>query len=144
MTTATTIRTIAAALIGLGNVNRNFLRILEMKHAELARRYGLAFRIVAVADSSGVAVDPAGFDPAATRHFKEAGGRVCELPGYVAGAAPAAVLATLACDLVLEASPVNLTTSEPGLTPEGSCFSFQKSRTVDGHVGGSGSTPGTA
>ena len=108
--------TIRTALIGLGNVNRNFLRILEMKHAALARRYGLAFVVVCVADSSGVAVAANGFDPAATRHFKEAGGRVCDLPGSVAGAAPAAVLATLACDLVLEASPVNLTTGEPGLS----------------------------
>ena len=112
----TPIRTVATALIGLGNVNRNFLRILEMKDAVLAQRYGLAFRIVAVADSSGVAVQPAGFDPAATRQFKAAGGRVCDLPGFVAGATPAEVLASLTCDLVLEASPVNLTTGEPGLS----------------------------
>ena len=116
MTTPLAIRTISAALIGLGNVNRNFLRILEMKQTELARRYGLTFRIVAVADSSGVAVNPAGFDPATTRRFKEAGGRVCALPGFVADATPADVLATLTCDLVLEASPVNLTTGEPGLS----------------------------
>lgn len=116
MTTPLAIRTISAALIGLGNVNRNFLRILEMKQAELARRYGLTFRIVAVADSSGVAVNPAGFDPATTRRFKEAGGRVCALPGFVADATPADVLAMLTCDLVLEASPVNLTTGEPGLS----------------------------
>ena len=111
-----TVRTIAAALVGLGNVNRNFLHILEVKQADLAQRYGLAFRAICIADSSGVAVDPAGFDPAATRHFKEAGGRVRDLPGYVPGATPADALATLACDLVLEASPVNLTTGEPGLS----------------------------
>ncbi len=109
-------RTIDTALIGLGNVNRNFLRILEMKEAELERRYGLKFRIVCVADSSGVAVDSAGFDPTSTRLFKESGGRVCNLAGVVSSATPADVLATLACDLVLEASPVNLTTGEPGLS----------------------------
>lgn len=103
-------------LIGLGNVNRNFLRILEMKATRLAQDYGIMFRIVATADSSGVAVNPAGFDPVATRRFKEAGGRVCELPGYSAGNSPADVLATLRCDLALEASPVNLTTGEPGLS----------------------------
>ncbi len=108
-------RTIDTALIGLGNVNRNFLRILEMKQAELARRYALAFRIVCVADSSGVAVNPDGFDPAATRQAKEAGQHARDLPGFVAGASPAEVLTTLACDLVLEASPVNLATGEPGL-----------------------------
>lgn len=109
-------KTIDTFLIGLGNVNRNFLRILEMKSATLTQCYGLTFRIVAVADSSGVTVNPDGFDPAATRQFKEAGGRVCELPGYAAGLSPADVLETLKCDLALEASPVNLATGEPGLS----------------------------
>jgi len=109
-------KTIDIFLVGLGNVNRNFLRILEMKDAVLAHRYGLHLRVVAAADSSGAAINPAGFDPVALRQFKEAGGRVCELPGGVAGLSPAAVLATQTCDLVLEASPVNLMTGEPGLS----------------------------
>ena len=109
-------RTIDIALIGLGNVNRGFLRILEMKQTELVQRYGLAFRIVCVADSSGVAVNPAGFDPAATRADKEAGGRVRDLPGFLADTSPATVMETLACNLVLEASPVDLASGEPGLS----------------------------
>ena len=64
------------ALIGLGNVGRNFLRILEMKETRLAQQYGIALRVVAVADSSGVAMDATGFDPASLRQHKEAGGRV--------------------------------------------------------------------
>lgn len=71
-------KTIDCFLIGLGNVNRSFLHILELKRERLARQYGLAFRVVAVADSSGVAVNPAGFDPAATRQAKEAGTPVRE------------------------------------------------------------------
>ncbi len=109
-------KTITTYLVGLGNVNRNFLRILEMKEDRLRRAYGLALRVTALADSSGVAVNPAGFDPAATRQAKEAGTRVRDLPGYQAGVSPAALLETLDCDLVLEASPVNLQTGEPGLT----------------------------
>jgi len=50
------VKTINTFLVGLGNVNRSFLRILEMKGARLATEYGLAFRVVAVADSSGVAL----------------------------------------------------------------------------------------
>lgn len=110
------IRRVDIALIGLGNVNRNFLRILEMKGGTLAQRYDLAFRVVCVADSSGVAANLEGFEPATLRRHKETGGRVCALAGYVPDAAPAEVLQTLACDLVLEASPVNLTTGEPGLS----------------------------
>lgn len=118
MTTLRTsdLHTVHLALIGLGAVNRNVLRILETKGPILAQRYGLDFRVVCAADSSGVAVNPAGFDPAALRRFKEAGGRICELAGFLAGATLTDVLASPACDLVLEASPVNLDTGEPGLS----------------------------
>lgn len=109
-------KTVDVALIGLGNVNRGFLRILETKSERLTDQYGISFRVVCVADSSGVAVAPQGFDPAATRLHKEGGGRVAALPGYQAGKTPAQVLENLAVDLVLEASPVDLKTGEPGLS----------------------------
>lgn len=109
-------RTIRTALIGLGNVGRNFLHILELKQERLAAEYGLLFQLVAVADSSGVAANPAGFDPAATAQHKEQGGRVSDLAGFVAGQTPAAMLESLACDLVLDASPVNLQHGDPGLS----------------------------
>jgi homoserine dehydrogenase len=110
------LKTINTFLVGLGNVNRNFLRILEMKGERLAAEYGLAFRIVAIADSSGVAVNAAGFDPAMTRRAKEAGTPVRGMAGFQPGVTPAELAATLDCDLVLEASPVNLEHGEPGLS----------------------------
>jgi homoserine dehydrogenase len=70
---------------------------------------------VGLADSSGVALNPAGFDPAATRQAKQAGTPVRGLAGYLPGVTPTTLLETLACDLLLEASPVNLTDGEPGL-----------------------------
>ena len=108
-------KTVDTFLVGLGNVNRNFLRILEMKADRLAAQYGLAFRVVAVADSSGVAVNAAGFDPATVRQAKEGGARVADLPGHQPGVTPSDLADTLAYDLVLEASPVNLQDGEPGL-----------------------------
>lgn len=109
------IQTINLALIGLGNVGRNFLRILETKETRLRDQYGLGFRVVCVADSSGVALEPAGFDPAAVRTHKEAGGKVADLAGFQPGLTPAAALESVDCDLALEASPVNLEDGEPGL-----------------------------
>lgn len=116
MAHSTPLKTIDTFLVGLGNVNRSFLRILEMKGERLAAEVGLAFRIVAIADSSGVALNPGGFDPAATRQAKETGTPVAGMAGYQPGVTPAQVAATLACDLVLEASPVNLQDGEPGLS----------------------------
>ncbi len=110
---------IRTALIGLGNVNRNFLKLLEMKAERLHTEYGLEFRVTCVADSSGVAVNPAGFDAAQLRQFKEQGGRVQQLPEFVPGQSPAEIITALPrahCDLVLEASPVNLAHGEPGLS----------------------------
>ena len=109
-------KTINATLVGLGNVNRNFLRIIEMKADRLASQYGLTFRAVCVADSSGVAVSQEGFDPVALRTFKENGGKVSELDGFQPAHSPASILQELACDLVLEGSPVDLKSGEPGLS----------------------------
>ena len=92
------LKTINTFLVGLGNVNRNFLRILEIKGERLAAEYGLAFRVVAIADSSGVAVEPEGFDPIITRKAKEAGTPVRGLAGYQAGLPPAQAAATLDSD----------------------------------------------
>lgn len=109
-------RTVTAALIGVGSVGRNVLRILEMKAERLREQYGLVFRIVLAADSSGMAFDPGGFDLTALRLHKEARGRLSELPQALpGGSSPAEVLGTLEYDLLLEASPVNLTSGEPGL-----------------------------
>lgn len=108
--------TIDVALIGLGHVGRGFLQILDAKRERLAAEYGLALRVVCVADSSGVAVNPQGFDPAATRQAKAGGQRVAQMPGYLPGRTPAAALLDLPVGLVLEASPVNLQTGEPGLS----------------------------
>jgi homoserine dehydrogenase len=109
-------KTIRTALIGLGNVGRNFLRILEMKEERLRRQYGLAFQVCLVADSSGAAISPDGFDPATVRAAKEAGKPVRELPGFQPGATPAGLLRKLDLHLLLEASPVNLESGEPGLS----------------------------
>lgn len=109
-------RTVDAALIGLGNVGRNFLKILETKRERLRDQYGLEFRVVCVADSSGVAINAGGFDASSIRRHKEQGGQVADLSSYRPGLGPAEAMAELSCDLLLEASPVNLESGEPGLS----------------------------
>ena len=109
-------REIRTALIGLGNVGRSFLRILDLKSERLREEYGLAFRLVCVADSSGVAVNRQGYKPAATLSAKESGVPVRRMAGYWPNMEPGDVLAAdFDCDLLLDASPVNLETGQPGL-----------------------------
>ena len=107
--------TIRTALIGVGAVNRSFLEILMRKAERLQAQYGLSFRIVLAADSSGVIRRAAGFDPQQLYQFKRNGGRLNTLPEVV-NAPLTQVLQETDCDLVLEASPVNLKDGEPGLS----------------------------
>ena len=106
---------IRTALIGVGAVNRSFLEILMRKAERLQTQYGLSFRIVLAADSSGVIRRAAGFDPQQLYQFKRNGGRLNTLPEVV-NAPLTQVLQETDCDLVLEASPVNLKDGEPGLS----------------------------
>jgi homoserine dehydrogenase len=107
---------VKTAMIGCGNVGQNFLRILEMKEERLRQQFDLCFRIVAVADSSGVALNVEGFDPAQLRRHKEGGGRISQIEGYQPGQTAVTTVETSDLDLVLEASPVNLDDGEPGLS----------------------------
>lgn len=109
-------RIIRVALAGLGAVNRNVLGILEQKRARLAGDYSLEFQIVAVADSSGAAYRAEGFEPSALAAFKTAGGQVAHIPYANQAESFLDLLQSDLCDLVLEGTPVNLVTGNPGLS----------------------------
>ncbi|MDH3400080.1 MAG: hypothetical protein OEM03_03845 [Chromatiales bacterium] len=108
-------RLIRTVLVGLGSVNRNLLDILASKKERLLNEYGLEFRVVCIADSSGVAMDSLGYDPATLRQEKAAGKRVSDMRGYNRSLRVTDVIEDQACDLVMEASPVNLEHGDPGL-----------------------------
>lgn len=109
-------RLIRTALAGLGAVNRNWLTLLIKKHAILSDRYDLAFQIVAITDSSGAAYCPDGFAPADLIALKMKGGRVADLATATTPHPFTDLLDRSHCDLLLEATPVNLQTGEPGLS----------------------------
>lgn len=104
-------------MIGLGNIGRRFLRVLHQKAGHLPAHYGLSFLVVGAADSRGAAIDPAGLDPRQIADLKAAGGSVADLPGVGRTGVPALELVRqVEADVLCEASPVNLTDGEPGLS----------------------------
>lgn len=109
------VRTVDVSLVGMGHVGRNVLRLLEEKRDRLRTDYGLDFRVIFAADSSGVAVNPEGFDVAELRRTKELGGHMDEMPGFLPNYSPAEALVICHCNLLFESSPVNLKTGEPGM-----------------------------
>jgi homoserine dehydrogenase len=102
-------------LVGLGNVGRSFLQILQSQTSLLAERHGVAFRVVGVADSSGIATAADGFDSAAIVALKQRGGAAASLPGGRAGVPALALAENAPADALLEATPVDLRTGQPGL-----------------------------
>jgi homoserine dehydrogenase len=109
------------ALVGLGNVGLAFLDLLNEKAEVLRQQYGLEFIVTGAADSSGAALGPAGLDIAGLRQHKTpaypGGPRpgIATFPGAIAGLSSAEMVARVEADLLLDASPVNLTTGQPGL-----------------------------
>ena len=108
---------IRLVLVGLGNIGRRFLRVLDLKADHLRTHYGLSFQVVGAADSRGAALDPAGLDLAQVADLKAAGRSVADLPALgQTGMSALELVRQVEADVLCEASPVNLTDGEPGLS----------------------------
>jgi homoserine dehydrogenase len=72
-------------LLGMGNVHRELLGILDRKAEDLERRYGVTFPVAACADRSGFVLGPDApggrVSTAAMLEAKAAGGKLREIPG---------------------------------------------------------------
>ena len=110
------LQTYRLILTGLGNVGRNFLRILQTQADVLRNRHGAQFIVVGAADSTGAAVDSNGIDLAAAYQLKQSRQPIAALPGTGRlGYTALALVQDLQADVVLEATPVNLQHGQPGL-----------------------------
>ncbi|MCX6029557.1 MAG: homoserine dehydrogenase [Chloroflexi bacterium] len=109
------IHPVRVALVGLGNVGRAFLDLMISKADVLADRYGLSLVLTGAADSSGAVMDAAGIDPMALASHKARGGNAGNFLIGVPGMHACKLVAQVEADLLLEASPVNLQTGQPGL-----------------------------
>jgi homoserine dehydrogenase len=108
-------REIRFLLTGLGNIGRTLLEALAARGAAYEARYGLRLRCVGLADSSGVAYDPAGFDMAAVAALKRDRRGVAALRQHDPALDAAGLAATAEAELLMEATPTNLRDGQPGL-----------------------------
>jgi homoserine dehydrogenase len=102
-------------LVGLGNVQQRLLYLLDTRRALLAERYGLDLRVVGVADSRGAAAGE--IDPGELLRHKQAGGGAGDFAGGGGqpGASALDLVRQVRADVLVEASPVNLSDGEPAL-----------------------------
>jgi homoserine dehydrogenase len=106
-------------LCGFGRVGRAFTQLLHERRELLQTRYALGLDLMAVVDIGGAALAPRALPmipPAELLAHVKAGGTVEGFADFgVPGATGEAVIDSLEADLLVEATPTNLTTGEPGL-----------------------------
>jgi homoserine dehydrogenase len=106
-------------LCGFGRVGRAFTQLLHERRELLKTRYALGLDLVAVVDIGGAALAPRALPmipPAELLAHVKAGGTVEGFADFgLPGATGEAVIDSLEADLLVEATPTNLTTGEPGL-----------------------------
>jgi homoserine dehydrogenase len=103
-------------LVGFGSVGQGLAQILRYHNEWLARRYGVALRLVAVCTRSrGNLYDPDGLDPAILLEEIARVGHLRELPSATDRSA-LEIIERADADILAEVSPTDLETAEPATT----------------------------
>ena len=106
---------IRTVLVGLGTVNIGLLKILIEKNKVIAEIHKIELIIVAVADSSGIAVKRSGYTYEELIHLKVNGYKTFKLEGYLPGISVEKITEQVDADLLVDGSPANPKTGNPGL-----------------------------
>lgn len=114
-------------LVGFGSVGRAVASMLEERRGDLYARMGLAPRLVGVADSRGVAINPAGLIASELFKAKDTLGSVGLMPGLGQGNTDVArAIRELPADVLIEASPSALANPGPAFEHMKAAFASGK------------------
>ena len=103
-------------VIGFGNVGQGFVRILASKRSILENKYDFRYRLVAISDPvKGNAYDEDGIDLTKLIKLLDNYGDIKRYPGYK-DLDSLMIAKSIDLDIVVEVTPTNMETGEPGLT----------------------------
>jgi len=119
------LRRLRAILVGFGVVGTGVAKVLEEKARELEKNYGLGVDVVAICEASGCVVDEKGVDLGQALRLKAAG-KLESHPSYREERS-LSVIKQEPADVVIEMTPTNIKTGEPGLGHIQAAFSTGKS-----------------
>lgn len=111
-------------LAGFGVVGQSFARLLMAQEKELALTYGLVCQVVGIMDSSGWLVDEHGVDLRKALKAKKETGRVSR--GGNSDRPSKDVIRDLEAEVLIEATPTNFKTGEPGFSHMKAAFESKK------------------
>jgi len=104
-------------LIGYGVVAQSLTKILTVRKEEILERYGMHPRIVAIIDRGGSAVNTKGLDLERVQNVKNKYGTVAAIAEYGKyGTSAIDIIDNIDAEVVIEATPTNLETGEPGMS----------------------------
>ncbi|MGI0024594.1 MAG: homoserine dehydrogenase [Nitrososphaera sp.] len=103
-------------LVGFGVVGQSFAKLILSRSTDLYSEYGIKPRIVACVDNQGSAVSPAGLDLQRLLESKKAKTTVGAYDKSGGRFDPVQVIENVDAEVVLECSPTDLSTGEPGIS----------------------------
>ncbi len=103
--------------MGWGVVGQSFAQIITQRKKELAKKYGFRPRIVAIVDKKGAAINPKGLDLEEMLTLKKDKGTVATSSQYGRPDMTALeAIETVEAETIVEVTPTNIETAEPGLS----------------------------
>jgi homoserine dehydrogenase len=104
-------------LVGWGVVGQSLAQICLHRKKELAKKYGFRPRIVAIVDKGGAAIDPKGLDLEQMLSLKKEKGTVAASKQYgCLGMSALEAIESVEAEAMVEVTPTNIETAEPGLS----------------------------
>jgi len=114
-------------LVGWGVVGQSFAQIITQRKKELAKKYGFRPRIVAIVDKQGAAIDPKGLDRQQMLSLKKEKGTVAASKEFgFMGMSALEIIESVEAEAMVEVSPTNIETAEPGLSYIKTAFKTKK------------------
>lgn len=102
-------------LLGFGNIGQGLARVLLEKKSYLKKRHGLEIKVVSISDITGTAVREEGIDLRRALEVMKKTGKIINYPGAEQISGLEAIEA-IEAEAVIEATPSNIQTGEPGLS----------------------------
>ena len=114
-------------LVGWGVVGQSFAQIITQRKKELVKKYGFRPRIVAIVDKQGAAINPKGIDLEEMLALKKEKGTVAASSQYGhPDMAALEAIESVEAEAMVEVTPTNIETAEPGLSYIKTAFRTEK------------------